>query len=481
MPTSPESDGEIYLTPNTSVSIDDEQKDDVDGVQMRPPPRSKNGYRIDKIQSMSSIANNKDALIENRVEQRTHDNNDGQNGFIYRMNSLGNLSQYERDFGSTPKSLLKLKEEFENRRIAMLEQRNSLNNSLKNTDGSEKNGLFVRQRMHRKRFGIGDTKYIGTDNDTPESKQYHLTKMKSLGTISDSLVNERITYDPFLTPMIPRRRHPASLHSFEEEDSRNDFNSDSGSSDEQENFLRHQPDENVRFMHESTLLKGSFEREFRRSYNKKHDRPTSTTATGLRQSDGCFKMPMPVDKSNATTERQHQKKNRSSVHSLPSDGKCDVTRYEAMLVHFRKKKNKIHFQHWVLSFPFIATENKIWQHKKKLPNKYNNSKYQIRIPLTEHAMQIQWKIPDDTLTELNRIHELCSFYSFQFIWLTLKLFRFCSVLIFFLNSFVAFFFRWNVNHSQCFSFVELLRGTPENVECLVLILIQFTPENIKQI
>lgn len=339
IPTSPESDGEIYLTPNNSVSIDDDRKDDVDGVfvQMRPPPRSKNGYRIDKIQSMSSIANNKDALIENRMEQRTHDGNDGHNGCIYRMNSLGNLSQYERDFGSTPKSLLKLKEEFENRRVAMLEQRNSLNNSLKNYDATEKNGLFARsmQRMHRKRFGIGDTKYIGTENDTPESKQYHLTKMKSLGTISDPLVNEQITYDPFLTPMI-RRRHPASLHSFEEEDIRNDFNSDSGSSDEQENFLRHQPDENVRFMHESTLLKGSFEREFRRSYNKKHDRPMSTTATGLRQSDGCFKMPLPVDKQNnaAAGERQpHQKKNRSSVHSLPNDGKCEVTRYDEKLAH----------------------------------------------------------------------------------------------------------------------------------------------------
>lgn len=341
MPTSPESDGEIYLTPNTSVSIDDDRKENnVIFEHVKPPPRSKNGYRIDKIQSMSSIANNENHLNLN-VEQRTHEKpftaHDGQNGCIFRMNSLGNLSQYERNFGSTPKSLLKLKEEFENRRVALLAQRNSLNNLLKNSnDTNEKttgdnNGLFAR-RMHRKRFGIGDTKYIGTENDTPESKQYHLSKIKSMGTISDSLsVNERITYDPFLTPMIPRR-HPASLHSFEEEDDiRNDFNSDSGSSDEQENFLRHQPDEHVRFMHESNLLKGSFERGFRRSYNKKYDRPVSATAatTGLRQSDGCFKMPLPVDRhslaNNITSEKQQ--KNRSSVHSLPSDGKCDVTRY----------------------------------------------------------------------------------------------------------------------------------------------------------
>lgn len=349
MPTSPESDGEIYLTPNTSVSVDDDDRKENSVVfeHVKPPPRSKNGYRIDKIQSMTSIANNKEHRhsAENRVEQRIHEKpfatgHDGQNGCMYRMNSLGNLSQYERDFGSTPKSLLKLKEEFENRRVALLAQRNSLNNLLKanndaneKTNGTDANGMFAR-RMHRKRFGIGDTKYIGTENDTPESKQYHLSKIKSMGTISDSLsVNERITYDPFLTPMIARR-HPASLHSFEEEDIRNDFNSDSGSSDEQENFLRHQPDEHLRFMHESDLLKGSFERGFRRSYNKKHDRPASTTATGLRQSDGCFKMPLPVDNkqlhttNNGTSSSSNkQQKNRSSVHSLPSDGKYEVTRY----------------------------------------------------------------------------------------------------------------------------------------------------------
>lgn len=348
IPRSPESDGEIYLTPNTSVSIDEERrsesvddKNDVVFVHVRPPPRSKNGYRIDKIQSMSSIANDeRNSCDENRNVERTHEKplagNDGQNGCIFRMNSLGNLSQYERDFGSTPKSLLKLREEFEHRRVALVQQRNSINNLLKNNDANEKNcnenGMFVRsvQRARKKRFGIGDTKYIGTDNDTPESKQQYLTKMKSLGTISDSLYNERITYDPFLTPSI-QRRHPASLHSFEEEDSRNNFNSDSGSSDEQENFLRHQPDEE-RFMHESKLLNGPFERGFRRSFNKKHDRTTAPT-TGLRQSDGCFKMPQPVDKqphtNNAAPERQRQQKNRSSVHSLPSDGKYEVTRYDA--------------------------------------------------------------------------------------------------------------------------------------------------------
>lgn len=414
IPTSPESDGEIYLTPNTSVSIDDDRKnsliDDLNDAvfveYMRPPPRSKNnGYRIDKIQSMSSIANNNnnnnininnhqrhttdDPLIEQRMYEKPFA---GEGQSMFRINSLGNLSQYERDFGSTPKSLLKLREEFERRRVALVAQRNSLNLKKSNeaaaataaAAGNEKNaenGLFTRsvQRAHKKRFGIGDTKYIGTENDTPESKQLNLTKMKSLGTISDPMnANERITYDPFLTPSIPRR-HPSSLHSFEEEeDIRNNFNSDSnGSSDEQENFLRHHPDEQARFMHETNLLKGSFERGFRRSYNKNHDRMTvpvttmaaaaapiaASTVTGLRKSDGCFKMPQPIDKQShvnckAGERQKQQQKNRSSVHSLPSDGKYDVTRYDIP----NKKKSLVRSQ--CVSFE--------WQILEFYPNNNNN-------------------------------------------------------------------------------------------------------------
>lgn len=339
IPTSPESDGEIYLTPNTSVSIDEEKNGDssvdehhVNLRNLKPPPRTKNGYRIDKIQSMSSIANkNFNITSEDQTDSGTNHRFDlAIDSPIFRMNSLGNLSQYERDFGSTPKSLLKLREDFEHRRMALLVQRKSANGPSKINDSDS--ASFARPvnptRRAKKRFGIGDTKYIGTDNDTPESKQYHLTRMKSLGTIPDSMINERINYDPFLTPMIPRR-HPVSLHSFEEEN-RNDLSDSNGSSDldEQENFLRHQPDEHVRFMHESNLLKSSFERGFRRSYNKKHDRITKPMAP-LRQSDGFFQIPqMPGPKTKQQQQKHQSQPNRSSIHSLPNDGKFEVTRYD---------------------------------------------------------------------------------------------------------------------------------------------------------
>lgn len=326
IPTSPESDGEIYLTPNTSVSTEDEKNGDSgidennhvvlrngDGRQLQ------NGNRFDKIQSMSSVnghARTVDDPIDSGTDEKSHALNDQKNGNgsagsgMYRMNSLGNLSQYEREFGSKPKSLLKLREEFERRRIAMLEQ----TSPSKLSDDGQNDRLFVRprnpmQRTLKKRFGIGDTKYIGTDNDTPEQKAYHLTKIKSLSTIHDSDNGQRITHDPFLTPMIPRR-HPASLHSFEEEQR----NSDSSDELEQQPFDR-QNDMN------------SFERGYRRSYNNKHDRYIESTQP-LRQSDGYFRVPkVPPTRQTHLTTSSDQQQNRTSLHSLPSDAKLDIVRY----------------------------------------------------------------------------------------------------------------------------------------------------------
>lgn len=329
MPTSPESDGEIYLTPNTSVSADDEKNGadsgiDENHVKLRnvdPLARLANGSRMDKIHSMTGIGGLERAAddpSDSGTDEKVHGAVDEQakncKSGMYRNNSMGNLSQYEREFDSKPKSLLKLKEEFERRRIAMMEQ----SSPSRLSDDGQSERLYARprnalQRTLKKRFGIGDTKYIGTDNDTPEQRQYHLTKIKSLSTIQDSESSDRIRLDPFLTPMIPRR-HPASLHSFEEEHRNSD------SSDEQDQqFDRHVA---------AGMDGNSFERGFRRSYNDKHDRfPES--AIPLRQSDnGYFRVPKipPVRQTN-------QQKNRTSSHSLPSDGKLEIARYGPTYTH----------------------------------------------------------------------------------------------------------------------------------------------------
>lgn len=322
MPTSPESDGDIYLTPNTSVSVDDEKNGadsgiDENQVRLRngdPFERMPNGNRTDKIHSMIQINGRAiedpiDSGIDEKMNSTMNEPSNNCNGGMFRNHSMGNLSQYEREFDSKPKSLLKLKEEFERRRIAMMEQ----SSPSKMSDDGRTERLYARprnplQRTLKKRFGIGDTKYIGTDNDTPEQKQYHLTKIKSLSTIHDSESSERITHDPFLTPMIPRR-HPVSLHSFEEEHRNSD------SSDEQDQqFDRHLAPGNDGI---------SFERGYRRSYNDKHDR-FAESAIPLRQSDnGYFRVPkIPA------MRQSNQQKSRTSSHSLPNDGKLEIARYD---------------------------------------------------------------------------------------------------------------------------------------------------------
>lgn len=427
IPTSPESDGEVYLTPNTSVALPDDQadilltKEDGDGMpnmfgrlrerNTKQPTSSLNGYRANKIQSMSNIPErNGHGTIKNHRHQNGTAAAGGVNGLqtngttgagdgedqvdsgmdentyctpensfngMHRMQSLGNLSQYEMSFGATPKSLAKLKEELEMRQLALTKRRSLTNlyeSNLKQSEcndgaGDKRESIFgpkptTHTAKYKRKIGIGDTKYIGIDDNTPD-KSYQLTKMKSLGTIPD-LVSERISYDPFWTPMVGRR-HPASLCNGSsggnggggdnDRQSTRTFDDSNGSSDfdDESDFLRHQPDEHVRFMNETDLMRGSFERGFRRSYNRKYD---DTAKQPLRQSDGYFQMPPPVGKKPISHRQQQQQsqggeqRNRSSVHSLPSDGRFEVIiRYDL---------------YSVLSFPFspFSPINKNKQKKK---------------------------------------------------------------------------------------------------------------------
>lgn len=358
IPTSPESDGEIYLTPNTSVVLDDEEKINDSG---ETPPL----FKVMKIQSMGNITNQNiylhtddevDSMHPNEFDRYggIHSTNGGVGGgggtdisfgTIYRMKSMGNLSQYERSFGDTPKELLKLKEEFERRRFG-LARRRSLTNLLAGdqdiemriTDVPSKSIFTTKSSTpingkYKKKAGIGDTKYIG--NDEPDlNKHYHLTKMKSLGTIPD-LVTERINYDPFLTPLA-HRRHPASLHDYRTTGPIVDSNSSSSDGDDETGITRriYKSHEQMQLINEINLLRGPFERGFRRSYSKDPNRLQQKSTTPLRQSDGYFQMPhLPV-----LRRSQLQRpisggniadtiKTRSSLHNLPTNGKIDVIRY----------------------------------------------------------------------------------------------------------------------------------------------------------
>lgn len=307
-------------------------------------PTYRNGHRVNKIKSMTNVPERKGQpagvdQVDSVVNENAYGTPENCFNGMHKIKSLGNLSQYEMSFGTTPQSLTKLKDDLEMRQQALSKRRSLTNlfeSNLKEAEMEERSALKresifgSRQNgKYKRKFGIGDTKYIGID-DTPENKTYQLTKMKSLGTIPD-LVSERISYDPFLTPMVGRR-HPASLHNFEGESrSSRNYDDSNGSSDleDEVDFLRHQPDEHVRFMNESDLMKGTFVRGFRRSYNRKQDQARPTTP--LRQSDGYFQMPPSVGKKTYRHQGAEQR-SRSSVHSLPSDGKFEpIIRYARSL------------------------------------------------------------------------------------------------------------------------------------------------------
>lgn len=324
IPTSPESDGEIYSTPNTTVNLNDTNDHTPSSSHQTPP-----NFKISKIQSMGSIPSTtkrrfeemldeqKEAKCDEKNEQTkanmTTSESSAGNGILYRMKSLGNLTQYESSFGDTPKELIMLKEEFERRRAGLV-RRSSLTNLLADseadvTDGPHqhpivsprKDSIFAtkttlgRHNKYKKKFGIGDTKYIGQDDSIDaNSLLYHLTKIKSVGTIPD-IVGERVNFEPFLTP-ITVRRHPVSLHEFRGGVGTEGTGSSSSDGDDEAAFLEQRntaggASTSLRFINEVSLLRAPFERGYRRDYVKENKLQTQTSAP-LRQSDGYFKTPL---------------------------------------------------------------------------------------------------------------------------------------------------------------------------------------------
>lgn len=338
MPLSPESDGEIYLTPNTSVTHNSEDVVDSGMDEHGPSNGSPTNYRVMKIQSLSHIPDRRRSdnfgydEIDSGLDEKfsTPDNSFG---MIYKMKSMGNLSQHERLFGDTPKDLVKLKEEFERRRFGMT-GRKSLTNLIVDEDNDIVTAVRKRESIfsgkplqingkYKKRFGIGDTKYIGNDTEN-DNKNYHLTKMKSMGTIPD-IVTDRVNFEPFLTPSA-ERKYPNSLHDYRGGPC--DLCDSNGSSEDDDMNLKRQHEEQLKFIKEISLLKGPFERGFRRSYSKESNR--NNESTPLRQSDGYFQMSHQLVDRTRERYRSEGYENRSSVHNIPINGKTDKIRYDGV-------------------------------------------------------------------------------------------------------------------------------------------------------
>lgn len=312
IPTSPESDGEIYSTPNTTANLND-----TNGTPFHQTPPN---FKITKIQSMGSIPSTSKRRFEEMLDEQAeeakcdtvHEPSKAlpetpANGALYRMKSLGNLTQYESSFGDTPKELIMLKEEFERRRAGLVRRR-SLTNLLADAEADvtdsvspvvspRKDSIFASKaslghNKYKKKFGVGDTKYIGQDDSIDSNNiLYHLTKIKSVGTIPD-IVGERVNFEPFLTP-ITVRRHPVSLHEFRGGGVEGTSSSSDG--DDESAFLEQRntaggANTSLRFINEVSLLRAPFERGFRRSYVKENKIQAQTA--NLRQSDGYFKAPL---------------------------------------------------------------------------------------------------------------------------------------------------------------------------------------------
>lgn len=336
MPLSPESDGEIYLTPNTSITHNGDDVVDSGMDEYGPSNGSPTNYRVTKMHSMGHIPDRRrrsDYYAYDEIDSGLDEKfstPDSSFGMMYKMKSMGNLSQHERLFGDTPKDLVKLKEEFERRRFGMT-GRKSLTNLIVDEDNDIVTAVRKRESIfsgkplqingrYKKKFGIGDTKYIGNDTET-DNKNYHLTKMKSMGTIPD-IVTDRIIFEPFLTPST-ERKYPNSLHDYR--GGAADRYDSNGSSEDDDMIMKRQHDEG-KFIKEMSLLKGPFERGFRRSYSKESNR--NNQSTPLRQSDGYFQMSHQLVDRARERNRSEGYENRSSVHNIPINGKTETIRYD---------------------------------------------------------------------------------------------------------------------------------------------------------
>lgn len=179
-PDSPTDD--MFRTPNTTIDADDSALD-----TFSTPIGD---FSLMKMKSMNNLLD----------EIGLRKNN------LSRMKSL---SQMEKENGGdTPIDLIKLRNEFENKRFnnAKMQSLSNLTNGEDYVDGlinkrhhsdnspspsPELNRLSLQTPKILKR--VGNTKYVGADS--VEEKNYQLMKMRSMGTISDR--NTNASYDPF--------------------------------------------------------------------------------------------------------------------------------------------------------------------------------------------------------------------------------------------------------------------------------------------
>lgn len=354
IPPSPviDDNSEIFLTPNCSTLHEsnfesplsggdsgvEEFSTPIGGLPVLPPFSDEINYRVKKNQSTGNIPNNKCLSLsdtdpsDSGLDERFSTPN--QSFDLYRMRSMGNLSAMERAFGDTPKDMLKLKKEFEMKRFGLAKMRSLTNlvagdEQINNTNDELLRNPLPRERAHdisidmktnssvyssfssqrsirsnghfyhKKKIGIGDTRWVGGGCEDTDIRHFNLTRMKSLGTIPDIIATEPI--HPFLTPNVMRKmsiesnskKRNASVPEYASLQNYNHNENDENNSDSTQNDSTDGDDEvyenQSHYEFDNNLLRTPFERGFRRSYNAhNHDRNRNNIVSPLRQSDGYF-------------------------------------------------------------------------------------------------------------------------------------------------------------------------------------------------
>lgn len=350
IPQSPQSDSgdEIYVTPDVTVMSDTSEDRTDSGMDEYGTPSSDvpMSSRLMKMKSMNNLSVKKSNMFfpEDQTDSGLDERMTATVGTpvgqmnLSRMKSLGNLSAYEREFGATPIDLLKLKKDFEVRRFSFAKMKSLTDLNDDNEDvlvqrrkqvskenvevrtastpieerksAFQRNGIDLANRfqpfhmrnsfhsgIYRKKAGIGYTRYIGIEDDTPSP----LTKMNSIPSLS---ATDRVDHNPFLTPNIGRKRFSTSSNSPDENDQ----------SPVELRLSRKLAEDTV---DSANLLRTPFERNFRKS-SPGEDFRSSQPMAPFRQSDSNFYNIIrnyPIGKSSSTN--LEWLKHRSSYNNFP--------------------------------------------------------------------------------------------------------------------------------------------------------------------
>ncbi|XP_037913773.1 uncharacterized protein LOC119653244 isoform X2 [Hermetia illucens] len=312
-PQTVDADGSVYLTPNTTITSPDISTEEYRTPISGPPSSDilktphtgdaddsgldENFHtpRISKIRSMENLS-----LMEHfqRASQELSKYSPRKMHPVYRyhMNKIKSLNNLVMEIEIEEE--IELKNEFERLRRESIFRQPAV---------PKTNGKYVKHK-------IGNAKFLGNHDDSGSkspnpwnsnfnnirssmvSNNYPIARMKSLGAIPGD-TTERVRYDPFLTPITMRKQLQTGTEIFIDEiDSASAPiampESDSSIESEEYEMINTSPTRrysNRDFPNNDHLLRGAFDRGFRRSYMKTESILNRiNSSTPMRQSDGLI-------------------------------------------------------------------------------------------------------------------------------------------------------------------------------------------------